>query len=277
MDVRRRSGWRAAAVVALTACRSPIAPPEIEAGEERDVVAAWSARLEQVVSEDGLVDYDALEADRGALDAYVAWLAAPRGGFNRENDRYGFWINAYNTLVIYGVLAEGRPASVLDVQGWIPKPGSGFFVERTFTVDGSPISLSEIEHERLRMRVYDPRIHAALNCASRGCPPLRRGLFEQRHGGDGPRRLERELDEQMARWLGDPRGLVVEDDTVVFSSIFDWFGRDFTAWTPAPDLCSAAAFYARSALRDVLHERGAAGCEHRFAEYDWRLNDVGGR
>lgn len=275
VDVRRRRARGAAALVALTVasgCRTAVPTPAGEGGVEAQVVHAWDARLAEVVDEAGLVDYAALAADRTALDDYLAWLAEPRGGFNRENDRYGFWINAYNSLVLHSALHAGPPESVLDVPGWLPKPGAAFFLEQTHIVDGRPISLSEIEHERLRMRVYDPRIHGALNCASRSCPPLRAGLYEQRASPDAARRLERQLDEQMSRWLTDPeRGVRIEGDTVVFSQIFEWFERDFIAWTPAPDVCAAASAWA-PALREPLEAPAAAGCPHRFAPYDWSLN-----
>ena len=147
-------------------------------------------------------------------------------------------VNAYNAFVLYAVLEDGRPASVMDVDGWLPRPGSGFFLERAFVLDGVPTSLWEIEHERLRGRTMDPRDHAVLNCASASCPPLQAGLYEGRRMGP-------QLDAAMSRWMDDDaRGVRIEGDEAVFNPIFSWFAWDFDHFTAGDDICATAAHYA---------------------------------
>jgi hypothetical protein len=225
--------------------------------------------LRQVVNTDGYVDYDRLEARREALDLYVAFLGT--GRIPRQAlARYAYWINAYNALVLFAVLEEGRPASVLDVPPaalWVSVPGTGFFQQRAFRFGPDRLSLIEIEDERLRMMRQDFRVHAALNCASMSCPPLRRELY------DG-RLLERQLTDQMSTWVNDPeRGVRIEGDVAVMSPIFDWYARDFRDWTAGDDLCTTAAKYAEEDLRTELTRLAVQGCPHRFFEYDWSLND----
>lgn len=242
-----------------------MAPPEIDA---RNATSGWNATLERAVTDDGLVDYDVLLQRRESLDAYVAHLALPRSSAP-SNARHAFWINAYNALTLYAVLENGLPAtdaSVMSVRNFAPVDGVGFFIEQAFIVDGYPISLWEIEHERLRMRTMDIRDHAALNCGSASCPPLRASMYEQNG-------LNRQLDEQMRRWINDPdRGVRVEDDEVVFSAIFEMYATDFHNFTAGDDLCTTARRYAQEPLKSALKALSDAGCPHRFVEFDWSLN-----
>ena len=50
--------------------------------------------------------------------------------------------------------------------------GYNFFVKQKYTVDGETTGLKKLEDDTVRARYGDPRIHAALNCASIGCPRL---------------------------------------------------------------------------------------------------------
>lgn len=248
-------------------CREALIPGAGPA--PRNAPVQWDATLRAVVTDEGLVDYDALEARRDTLDDFVRWMARPNAVAGPAKiDRHAFWINAYNALTLYQVLERGRPASVLEVDGWIPIAGSGFFLETEFQVGPDRVSLSDIEHERVRMLELDYRDHAALNCASRSCPPLRAGLYH-------PTKVNEQLGAQMSRWVDDPeRGVAIDGDQAVFSAIFQWYARDFDAWSVGDDLCTLAARHASEPLAGQLRSLAERGCPHRFAEYDWSLNDA---
>ena len=250
-------------ILALIACR-PVLTAD---GDPAGAPWRWNATLERVVSDAGLVDYEALRDERQSLDDYVTWLALPARFAGRiKADRHAMWLNAYNALVLHQVLERDLPGSVLDVQGWLPMAGSGFFVETTFDVGGQTVSLSDIEHEKLRLRELDLRDHAALNCASASCPPLRAGLYPEQG-------LEDALDQAMARWVDDDaRGVRIEDGQAVFSPIFDWYARDFATWGHGASLCGIAASYATGSKKAALEGLDRQGCPHRFATYDWSLN-----
>lgn len=252
-------------LVALAACRPVMAPNTTP--PKADPTSLWSETLSKVVTPDGMVDYDLLEAEREHLDAYVAWIARPRR-VARDNPQHAFWLNAYNALVMYAVLEDGRPASVLDVSGWLPRPGSRFFFERAFIVQGQPTSLWEIEHERLRGRTMDIRDHAAMNCASASCPPLRPSVYRATQ-------LDKQLKEQMAIWMADEaRGVRVRRNQAWFSPIFQWFAHDFSFFTAGDDLCTTAARFSEGDRKDTLEALAEQGCPHGFFEYDWSLNDA---
>jgi hypothetical protein len=238
-------------------------PPEQEPAEE------YASLLEEVVTDDGYVDYAKLEADRRPLDRYVAWLSGenPLRG-KQTGDHHAFWLNAYNALALFEVLERGRPATVLDVKGWLPMLGAGFFRETQFKVEDDWLTLGEIQDERLRWMELDLRDQAAMTRASRSGPPMRKELYTR---GD----LERQLRDQMRRWLDDDdRGVRVEDDRAVFNPIFQWYARDFDFFSAGKDICEIASNYTSAKKSRELSDLSERGCPHAFFDYDWRLNDA---
>jgi hypothetical protein len=248
------------------ACRSTLSPSVQADGDPRK---AYSKLLQEAVADDGTVDYELLRKRRKSLDRFVAWLATDEAHISKKaKQRHAYWLNAYNALVLYQVLERDTPASVLDVDGWLPQPGSGFFLETAFVVGGEELSLSEIEHERIRMMELDYRDHAAMNCASMSCPPLRNELYSTPE-------LQGQLRDQMERWVADDaRGVRIEGDVAVFNPIFDWFARDFLFTSAGMTICELGASYAVDDKRRALEKLADAGCPHRFFEYDWSLNQT---
>jgi hypothetical protein len=230
---------------------------------------ALNELLGRVVTPDGYVDWDALEADRQPLDAYISWLSSERAWQGRiTKEWHAQYLNAYNMLVLWQVLERGRPASVHDVKGMIPVDGWKFFSGTQFELGVEWLTLSEIENERIRWKEMDYRDHAALNCASMGCPPLRNELYRLPA-------LQSQLDDQMQRWImDDVRGVRIEDGVAVFSPIFDWYARDFEFFSAGQDLCELAAEHAIGEKQQQLRQLAGRGCPHRFSEYDWSLNDA---
>ena len=178
--------------------------------------------------------------------------------------RLAYWINVYNILTIDMVVREAPEESIRDI-GWALSP---VWKKPAGRVAGREVTLDEIEHEILRP-MGEPRIHAAIVCASLSCPPLRREPYR----ADA---LEAQLDDNARAWLADPRKGVRVDrvaGVVRVSAIFDWFEEDFVA------VGGVRAFlgrYAPEADRAWLAARGA-DLELRTLDYDWSLNRVEGR
>ncbi|MCO4747514.1 MAG: DUF547 domain-containing protein [Proteobacteria bacterium] len=252
------------AFLVLAACRTPMDSPV--AASPKGVWIDYDSLLKDVVDERGYVDYDALEADREPLDAMVRYFAERRL-FGSADERGAIWLNAYNAFVLFSVLENGRPDSVKDVDGWLPIDGAGFFLDQSYAIDANHYNLWEIEHERIRLRRLDYRIHGALNCGSMSCPPLRRGIFT----GD---RLNRQLDGQMRAWVNDPdRGVRIEDGKLLFSPLFEWYADDFSRWSGALSPCVVALQYADEPLNAALRDHEIeTGCAMETFEYDWSLN-----
>lgn len=243
---------------------APPAPPA-------EPAAAYEALLERIVTPDGRVDYDVLRADPAPLQAFVGWVAehGPESdGFKLMDDdrRLAWHLNAYNALVLWGVLQSWPIGSVHDVPGPFGA-GSGFFWKLRFAVDGERRSLHDYEQVTILSTYQEPLSHAALNCASRSCPPLRAELYTQK-------RVDDQLADQMRRWVAGG-AVTVEGDpakggTFVFNAIFDWYAEDFRVWAGAETPCAAVAPYAVGEIAAAL--AAAPGCPHRFAPYDWALN-----
>lgn len=232
--------------------------------------AAWTALLARhVVVTDGgrasRVRYAGFAAERVALGSYLASLSAVTErefrGFTREQ-QLAFLINAYNAHMIEKVLTRHPDIrSVWDFGRIVGNP----FKDRFFTLLGKPMSLDGIEHDTIRAPgAYDePRIHFAVNCAAVGCPMLREEAYVAA-------RLDRQLEEQTRRFLGDRSRNRVDASGAALevSKIFDWYGKDFRgleAW-----------FAARAdQLSDLPGERARireGRLRIRFLDYDWALN-----
>jgi hypothetical protein len=250
----------------LVACRTLLEP----GGDSPPSTAQtdWSQLLKEVVTDDGLVDYDTLERHRDVLDNYVKYVGTPEAVPSASIRRVPFWINAYNALVLYSVLEHGRPPSVAEIDGWLPWAGSAFYAETEFRVGKERLSLFEIRHERIRGRSQDVRVHSAVACPARSCPPLRRELYHF-PGYSG------QLDDQMRAWLSDPdRGVRIEGDHVALSALFERFAYDFDHWTGGDDPCTIASRYLTGEPSRRLVALAYQGCPRETMAWDSSLNEA---
>ena len=88
------------------------------------------------------------------------------------NVQLAFWVNAYNALVIKGMVDNYPTTSVRKVK-WF----GGFFYRLKFQVAGETYTLNQIEHGIIRENFVDPRVHFVLVCASSSCPPIENSAF----------------------------------------------------------------------------------------------------
>ena len=188
----------------------------------------WTAVLSRFVDERGLVDYAGLARDRGVFDHYIAAVetVSPMTDpeqFPDRNHELAYYINAYNTLVFKGVL-ERSPEDDSVWKGSLVS-GYGFFVGMKVTVGGDTTNLRKLENKVIREQYQDPRIHAALNCASMSCPRLPQQAFTAE-------RLDEQLDAAIKEFVSDERHVRVDEAerTVYLSKIFDWFESDFIGY-----------------------------------------------
>ena len=185
----------------------------------------WTAVLSRFVDARGQVDYEGLAQDRAALDRYLAAIEAvsPKSNPEQFPDRdheLAYYINAYNAQVFKGVLDRGPEEESVWKGGLIS--GYRFFKKMKITIGGERTNLKELEDETIREVYRDPRVHAALNCASVGCPRLPREAFD-------PQRLDEQLDAAMREFASDGRHVRIDpaERRVWLSKIFDWFEKDF--------------------------------------------------
>ena len=206
--------------------------------------------------------YRAAVAERAALEADIARLAAlPVRRLNR-GEQFAYWANLYNMVTVAVVLKHYPVASIRDIgisPGWFSRgPWGAKLVE----VEGTKLSLDDIEHRILRPGWRDPRVHYAVNCASLGCPDLPAEPLTAAN-------REAMLEAAARRFVNHPRGAAIEGGRLAASSIYVWFAEDFG---PAPeDVVRHLRRYARPDFYTALaHIRQVS-----VDRYDWSLNDAG--
>ncbi|MDA0273515.1 MAG: DUF547 domain-containing protein [Proteobacteria bacterium] len=182
----------------------------------------WDRVLKEYVDDQGFVDYLGLAESPEDLEAYLEIIQTqgPRstpGKFPSDDDELAYYLNAYNALVFKGVLDWG-PNTTSVWKGLIS--GLKFFSLMDVHLDGQTISLQKLENNIIRARYQDPRIHAAINCASVSCPRLRRTAFTGEL-------LQDQLNEAMAEFVQDDRHVRILKTSAQVSAIFDWFSEDF--------------------------------------------------
>jgi hypothetical protein len=125
-------------------------------------------------------------------------------------------------------------------------------------IDGNVISLDEIEHGILRPKFKDSRVHFAVNCASKGCPPLLSEPYEEKI-------LDTQLDQVTGSFINDPDRTFLKGGTLYVSSIFKWFSEDFG------DITDFVFKYATGKFKkDLASQKG--DIEIKYLDYDWSLN-----
>jgi uncharacterized protein DUF547 len=211
------------------------------------------------------VDYrawSARPADRAALTAYVKRLAAAdTTGWPRE-DQMTFWINAYNAITLERVLGAWPVSSITKIKPTLGVlPGDGVWKEK-HRVAGHDLSLDDIEHRILRAHFKDARVHFALNCASKSCPPLAPRAWR-------PATLDQELTAATQQFVRFRRYNEIEPGkTWALSKIFEWYGDDFKAAAG-----SVPAFVVRYLPPEQAHRINLAKVRWTARDYDWSLNE----
>jgi hypothetical protein len=167
---------------------------------------------------------DSLEAALANLP--LGQLAA---GLAHDRARKAFWLNLYNAW--FQVLATRGRLGVPEI-----------FTAPAIRVAGLDLSLDDIEHGLLRryrwkyslgylpqfwppdhlkllcVDTLDYRVHFALNCGARSCPPI--GFYQ-------PERLELQLERATAAFIRAESLIDHQEETVRVSQIFQWFQGDF--------------------------------------------------
>ena len=216
--------------------------------------APWDSLLSRFASDAG-VDYArwrASSADVARLRNYLWKLQDVVADSLGRDEQLAYWINLYNAATVQLVLEHAPSISIRDIDGPEKSPWQRIVAR----VAGRELSLDAIEHEIVRPRFGDPRIHFALNCAARGCPPLRAEAYT----GE---RLQAQLEAATRAVLNDPQFIDAsqcgsERGVLRLSRLFEWYADDFGEM--------------RAFLDRYRPEPIAAECGIEYMDYDWSLN-----
>ncbi len=214
------------------------------------------------------VDYAGLKGSAEWAKLLASVSGSDPALLSSRKEKLAFWINAYNILAIEMVRANHPVDSIRDV-------GSFLFPvwdREAGRIHGRAYALGEIEHEILRP-LGDPRIHAAIVCASTSCPSLRREPFTAQ-------RLDAQLDDSLRAFLADTRKGVraearrgvraeAKNGRLRVSRIFDWFEEDFEK---KGGVVKYLQPYMTGEAAELLKGRGA-DIPLVYFDYDWTVND----
>lgn len=154
------------------------------------------------------------KADLQALQGVVSAIAKENAKSLGQKERLAFYINAYNSWILREALEKYPTGSVKDLL-------FTFFTSKRIKVAGQQTSFKSLEDDVIR-KMGDPRVHFALNCASRSCPPLAREAYEAG-------KLDAQLEKMAKGYINSENGVKLSADgkTAQLSKIFDWYKGDF--------------------------------------------------
>jgi hypothetical protein len=168
-----------------------------------------------------------------------------------------FWINVYNILAVKMII-DHYPIESINDAGSFLKP---VWKQPAGKVAGKELTLNHIEHEILR-KMNEPRIHAAIVCASVSCPDLRMEAYTMQ-------KLSEQLDDQMAKFLQSrEKGMRINEkkNRVYLSSIFKWFKEDFES---KGGVLKYISQYAREEEKRILIN---SKLDISYMDYNWKIN-----
>ncbi|QLG44002.1 DUF547 domain-containing protein [Costertonia aggregata] len=182
-----------------------------------------------------------------------------------DDEKLAFWINIYNAYI--QVILAKNPELYDDRRT--------FFEREQIPIAGRMVAFSKIEHgiirksqwplglglirkwfpnkfeRKLRVDKRDYRIHFALNCGAKDCPPV--AIYE-------PERLEEQLNKGTDLYLQKTSEYNAGTREVAVTSLFNWFRGDFGC---------------KSGVKDILKEFDIIPTTKKiditYKNYDWTL------
>lgn len=190
-------------------------------------------------------------ADMKAIQDVVNAVAREKPVSLSKKDQLAFYLNAYNAWILHEALGRYPTTSVKDLL-------FTFFTCQRLKVGGEEMSFDYLEKDIIRAKFAEPRIHFALNCASRSCPPL----YQEAFSGD---QLDSQLEAVAVAFVNSTRGVAYYADrkTAELSAIFDWYRDDFKG------VGGPVAFINKRRHGSLPNDTRIG-----YQEYDWSLNEV---
>jgi len=209
----------------------------------------WDELLKKHVTKEGKVNYKGIKSDV-SFKEYLKTLSnsSPNKSWS-VNERLSFWINAYNAFTIELILKNYPTKSIKNIKD----PWDQKFIK----IGGKTMSLNTIEHEILRKKFNEPRIHFAIVCASESCPKLLNQAFL-------PVTLAKQLDSQARSFINDPTKNKISVNSLELSLIFKWFKGDFTKKGSLNQFINK---YWRN--KAIISTKAKTS----YLKYDWSLNE----
>ena len=245
-------------------------------------------KAEAIDSISGQVDYahlrdSAVYREYRVLSARLPTFALD--SLTTREEKLAFWVNLYNALIIDGIIHFGVRQTVME--------DAGFFRRVAYNVGGFRFSADDIEHGILRanaghpaipgpqfvqhdprrrfaLRQIDFRIHFALVCGAKSCPPV--NFYDAAQ-------IDAQLDLAAKNFLNQDVEIDPDRQIISLSKLLLWYSGDFgaSAWVKiglgdkSPLLRAIAPYLIDDSVRTFI-ETYADTLKVRFKTYDWALN-----
>ncbi len=230
----------------------------------------YATVLKTYVNDNGLVDYEGLQANREQLDRFnqsLSMVTPDLYNIWSDREKIAFWFNAYNSLTLQSIIdQQPLTKSIRDI--------SGVWNRRKFEVAGKSKTLDNIEHDTLRKDFNEPRLHVALVCAAMSCPPLRNEPYL-------PEQLDAQLDDQVRKFIVSPHGFKIDrqQGRVYLSSIFKWYGQDWlqnysvdNKFAGNKKQKAVINFLSQYLTPEAIQYLARGKYQVKYLDYDWSLN-----
>lgn len=215
-----------------------------------------------------------------------------------DQNLLAFFINIYNSLTIHSLAYLSNASDSKVPEGNLLSQMEGQFWSKMAYLIGcksEAFSLDDIEHGILRanrihpgknkvffsdddprkryaVKNFDPRIHFALNCGAKGCPPIAFYTLEN---------LERGLQMATTNFITNETEIIEEKNVVVLSKLFLWYKADFigdNVENKDEDMLLIEYVMRYIRKEDVKHSilknliDSSTKLTVTFANYDWNIN-----
>ena len=222
----------------------------IQSQSQTDV---FNALLKTYVSSTGNVDYKGLRKNRALLDLYLNHLEKTIPGKRWSTSKAkAFWINAYNAYTIKLILDSYPLKKITDIK----RKGRNAWKIPFAIVGKKTYSLDYIEHKILRRWHDDPRVHVAINAASKSGPRFANYAFTAKN-------IESKLESLMRNFINDETKNKISSSKIEVSKMFEWYQEDFTIKYSLVDYINKYS--------DVqVNDNASVG----YLEYNWNLNGI---
>ncbi|HKP84758.1 MAG TPA: DUF547 domain-containing protein [Blastocatellia bacterium] len=234
--------------------------------------AEYDRLVSKYVDQRGRVNYAALKKELPALRAFLDQLAAasPENRaelFATDTESKRYYLTAYNACVLYfAALAYPDRHALWAKLGW--------FKNKDIVLGGRKLTLNDLEHNIIRKKFLDPRIHFYLNCGAKSCPPLKAKAI-----AEGA--TEAELEEAARAFINDSSNVRFDaaSRTLYLSKLFDWYEDDFINYLRAarglarPHIVEYIKLYLDGSSAEALARVSNDRIRIKHVEYDKGLND----
>lgn len=250
MKTRYRTFVEVTAIILVLLISTPTAW-----AQEKTVDNSIYGELLQKYVKDGVVDYKGLKTEEQKLDQYLDLLNKTNPNELSRNEQYAYYINVYNAYTLKLILENYPVESIKDTGSLLKSPWKIDFVQ----AGGETLTLDDVEHNILRPRFKDARVHFAVNCAAKDCPPL----ISEPYQGDI---IEEQLENNTRTFLNNPKKTYLEGRVLWVTRIFKWFGGDFN-----DDPLGFVLKFAEGDFKEQL-EAKKDQIKVKYLDYDWSLN-----